>query len=231
MIPHHRHGSALAHDTAGLPKPGNPRRSVGRSSQTPRDGRYGGRLGRLGTLPPVPGRLVFLFFLGIALFAALTWQVSSDGPLVGRDWSVLRWFDRLSAANPWFTDTAHYVCKLGNIQVAVPILLAAVCLTGWLGRRAALTDWWLPPAAAVLVIALLPVVVTVVKDAVGRPAPGQIVPDPSGYGYFPSGHTATSSVAYGAAALLLLPWAADRWARLVLLVGTPVGVFAVGFCL
>jgi undecaprenyl-diphosphatase len=231
MIPHHRHGSALAHDTAGLPKPGNPRRSVGRSSQTPRDGRYGGRLGRLGTLPPVPGRLVFFFFLGIALFAALTWQVSSDGPLVGRDWSVLRWFDRLSAANPWFTGTAHYVCKLGNIQVAVPILLAAVCLTGWLGRRAALPGWWLPPAAAVLVIALLPVVVTVVKDAVGRPAPGRTVPDPSGYGYFPSGHTATSSVAFGAAALLLLPWAADRWARLMLLVGTPVGVFAVGFCL
>lgn len=172
-----------------------------------------------------------MFLLGLALFALLTWQVAADGPLVGRDWAVLRWFDRLSAANSWFTATAHYFCKLGNIQVAVPVLLAAVCLTGRLGRRAALPGWWLPPAAAVLVIAVLPVVVTVVKDAVARPAPGRTIPDPSGYGYFPSGHTATSAVAYGAAALLLLPWAAARWARLVLLVGTPALLVAVGFCL
>lgn len=165
------------------------------------------------------------------LFAVLTWQVSSDGPLVGRDWTVLRWFGRTAAANSWFTTTAHYVCKLGNIGVAVPVLLAAVCLTGWLGRREALPRWWLPPAAAVLVIALLPVVVTVVKDAVARPAPGRLIPDPSGYGYFPSGHTATSAVAYGAAALLLLPWARSRAARLVLLAGTPLLLFAVGFCL
>ncbi|SCD58902.1 undecaprenyl-diphosphatase [Streptomyces sp. DvalAA-14] len=172
-----------------------------------------------------------LFGLGVLLFAALTWQVSSNGPLVGRDWAVLRWFDRTAAANTWFTTTAHYFCKLGNIEVAVPVLLAAVCLTGWLGRREALPRWWLPPAAALLVIAVLPVVVTVVKDAVARPAPGLTVPDPSGYGYFPSGHTATSAVAYGAAALLLLPWAGSRAARLVLLAGTPLLLFAVGFCL
>ncbi|WNI18329.1 phosphatase PAP2 family protein [Actinacidiphila sp. ITFR-21] len=165
------------------------------------------------------------------LFAALTWQVSSDGPLVDRDRTVLRWFDRAAAAEPWFTTTAHYFCKLGNIEAAVPVLLAAVCLTGWLGRRAALPHWWLPPAAAVLVIAVLPVVVTVVKDAVARPAPGRTVPDPSGYGYFPSGHTATSAVAYGAAALLLLPWVRGRAARLVLLAGTPLLLFTVGCCL
>jgi membrane-associated phospholipid phosphatase len=106
-----------------------------------------------------------------------------------------------------------------------------VCLAGRLGRRAALPRWWLPPAAAVLVIAVLPVVVTVVKDAVARPAPGRTLPDPSGYGYFPSGHTATSAVAYGAAALLLLPWVRSRAARLLLLAGTPLLLFAVGFSL
>lgn len=167
----------------------------------------------------------------MVLFAALTWQVSSHGPLVGRDAAVLGWFRREAAAHPWFTTTAHYFCKLGNIEVAVPVLLAAVCLAGWLGRRAGLPRGWLPPAAALLVIVVLPVVVTVAKDAVGRPAPGRTVPDPSGYGYFPSGHTATSAVAYGAAALLLLPWVRGGAARLVLLAGTPLLLLLVGFSL
>jgi membrane-associated phospholipid phosphatase len=229
--PHHRHSSALAHDTAGSSGPGNPRRSVGRPSHTPRDGRHGGRPGRPGTLPPVPGRLISLFTLGLLLLAGLTWQVSSHGPLVGRDAAVLAWFRRTAAAHSWFTTTAHYFCKLGNIQVAVPVLLAAIVLTGRLGQRAGLPRWWLPPAAAALVIAVLPLVVTVMKDALHRPPPGRTVPDPSGYGYFPSGHTATSAVAYGAAALLLLPWVRRRAARLVLLAGTPLLLLVIGCCL
>ncbi|WP_329137155.1 phosphatase PAP2 family protein [Streptomyces sp. NBC_01476] len=175
--------------------------------------------------------LTGLFVLGVLLFAALTWQVSSGGPLVDRDAAVLRWFDRTAAGNSWFTSTAHYFCKLGNIQVAVPVLLIVIGATGWVGRRLALPRWWLQPAAAALVIAVLPVVVTVVKDAVHRPAPGSVVPDPSGYGYFPSGHTATSAVAYGAAALLLLPWVRGRAARAALLAGTPLLLLAVGFSL
>jgi undecaprenyl-diphosphatase len=94
-----------------------------------------------------------------------------------------------------------------------------------------LPRWWLPPAAAALAMCAVPAVVTVVKDAVHRPAPGSTVPDPSGYGWFPSGHTATSAVAFGAAALLILPWLPNRAARLVVRAGTPVLLFAVGFAL
>ncbi|WP_308012044.1 phosphatase PAP2 family protein [Actinacidiphila acidipaludis] len=172
-----------------------------------------------------------LALLGVAGFAVLTWQVTAGGAPVRRDGRVLHWFLRTAAAHPGFGTFAHYLCKLGNIQVAVPVLLAAVVVTAWAGRAAGRPLWWLPPGAAALAMTLVPVVVTVVKDAVHRPPPGSAVPDPSGYGYFPSGHTATSAMAFGTAALILLPWAGGRAARLVLAAGTPVLVLAVGFAL
>jgi undecaprenyl-diphosphatase len=81
------------------------------------------------------------------------------------------------------------------------------------------------------VAALLPLVVGVMKSAVHRPPPGQTRPDPSGYGYFPSGHTATSSVLYGAAVLLVLPWLRHAVLRRVLAAGTVVLAAAVGAAL
>jgi undecaprenyl-diphosphatase len=167
----------------------------------------------------------------VVLFALLTWQVSAGGALVRRDGAVLHWFLNQAAAHPGFTTTAHYFCKLGNVPVAVPVLAAAIAAVGYAGRAAALPRWWLPPLAAALAMAAVPLVVNVVKDAVHRPEPGGSVPDPSGYGWFPSGHTATSAVAFGAAALLVLPWIRQRAARLLLLAGTPVLLLAVGFCL
>jgi membrane-associated phospholipid phosphatase len=233
--PHHRHSSALAHDPAGSEVgPGNPRRSVVRSSHTPRDGRHGDRPGRPGTLPPVPGRLIFFALtaaVGAVLFAVLTWQVTADGPAVRADRRVLHWFQRTAAAHPGAGTLAHDLCKLGNIQVAVPVLLAAGCVAARLGYAAGLPRWWLPPLAAALAMTVLLVVVSTVKSAVARPAPGSTRPDPGGYGYFPSGHTATSSVAFGAAALLLLPWLLRAAERLLLAAATGLLLFAVGFAL
>ncbi|MBM9503963.1 phosphatase PAP2 family protein [Streptomyces sp. KK5PA1] len=238
--PHHRLGSALAHDTAGSEAgPGNPRRSVGRSSHTPRDGRTGDRPGRPGTLPPVPGRLALFRLLrvlyavsaaGALLFVLLTWQVAGHGVLLGPDRHLLHAVLRRSAAHPGLNTPAHYLCKLGNIQAAVPVLFVAVCAAAWWGRRAGLGRWWLPPLAGALVMALVPLVVVTVKDGVHRPPPGSTHPDPSGYGWFPSGHTATSSVAYGAALLLLLPWLRGLLRR-ILVAGTALLVLAVGVAL
>ncbi len=239
MNPHHRRSSALAHETAGSPGPGNPRRSVGRSSQTPRDGRCGDRLGRPGTLPPVPGRLISarvlvvlaaLFLAGIAAFALLTWQVAAHGALVGPDGWLLRAFRRAAAAHPDLDGPAHELCRLGNIEAAVPVLMIALVVAAALGRRAALPRWWLAPAAAALAMALLPVVVTVVKAAVDRPAPGRVRPDPD-YGYFPSGHTATSAVGYGLAVLVLWPFLRRAAVRAVVASGTAVLLLAVGAAL
>ena len=47
--------------------------------------------------------------------------------------------------------------------------------------------------------------------------------------YYPSGHTATAAVAYGAAVLLLLPWLRSAYVRRELTIGCPVLVLAVGF--
>jgi membrane-associated phospholipid phosphatase len=179
---------------------------------------------------PGPAGLFALFALGIAAFCLLTWQVASAGRLVRPDGRLLRDFQRTAAAHPGYTTTAHYLCKLGNIQAAVPVLLAALVLAAWLGRRAALPRWWAPPAAAALAMGLLPVVVTTVKSAVDRPAPGRIHPDPH-YGYFPSGHTATSAVGYGLAALVLSPFLRRTAARALLAAGTAVLLLAVGAAL
>lgn len=233
--PHHRLGSALAHEHAGSEAgPGKPRRSVGRSFHTPRDERYGDRLGRPGTLPPVPGRLHFLYATaaaGLVLFTLLTWQVTSRGPLIRPDLRLLHAVLRAAARHGGASTPAHDLCKLGNVQVAVPVLVAAVAAAAWLGRRAGLPRWWLPPLAGVVVMTVLLPVVTTVKAAVHRPPPGLTRPDPGGYGYFPSGHTATSSVAYGGALLLVLPWLGRAVVRRVLVAGTLLLVAAVGAAL
>ncbi|MFI0940064.1 phosphatase PAP2 family protein [Streptomyces sp. NPDC021020] len=132
--------------------------------------------------------------------------MSGGGRLVARDWAVLGWFQRAAAAHPALNGPAQVLSDVGNVQVAVPLLLAAVVVAGVRGRRSGLLLWWLPPLAAVLAMALVPLVVGLVKSAVARPAPGKLRLGPNGYaGFFPSGHTATSSVAVGAAALLVLP--------------------------
>lgn len=148
-----------------------------------------------------------VFCAGAALFALLTWQVTAGGPLVARDWAVLGWFQRASAAHPALSGPAQLLSDLGNVQVSVPLLLAAVVYAGLRGRAAGRPLWWLPPLVAVLAMAAVPVVVGAVKSAVGRPAPGKVHLGPNGYaGFFPSGHTATSAVAIGAVALLVLPF-------------------------
>lgn len=125
---------------------------------------------------------------------------------MGRDWAVLGWFQRAAAAHPALTGAAQVLSDVGNVQVAVPLLLAAVVAAGARGRSAGLPRWWLPPLAAALAMAAVPLVVGPVKSAVARPAPGRTHLAPHGYaGFFPSGHTATSSVAIGGAALLVLP--------------------------
>lgn len=242
VIPRHRHGSALAHEIAGSDGgPGTPRRSVRRSSHTPRDARYGDRHGRPGTLPPVPGRrsavrpliaLAAAFCAGVALFVLITWQVSDNGPLVDRDWAVLGWFQRASAARPALSGTAQALSDLGNVQIAVPLLLAAVLYAGVRGKVGGRPLWWLPPLTAAVAMAAVPLVVGGVKSAVGRAAPGKVHLGPNGYaGFFPSGHTATSSVAIGAAALLVLPFVRRTWVRRTVAAAAVLLAAAVGAAL
>ncbi|WUR48182.1 phosphatase PAP2 family protein [Streptomyces jietaisiensis] len=217
-----RPGRALAH-TPGAPGSGSPHRSDGRSSHTPRDGRHTGPDGRPGTSPPcsgpasllppspAPSRARFLALLAVpvALLTLLTWQVLADGPLLRVD-------ARLSRALVRPGRPAELLSDLGNVQVAVPVLALCAGWAAWRYRATGTDRWWGPPGAALLLIALVPAVVVPLKNWTARPGTPAV---PPGTGYYPSGHTATALVAYGAAALLLLTLLTARWARAAVLTG------------
>jgi undecaprenyl-diphosphatase len=137
------------------------------------------------------------------LFALLTWQVLADGPLLRAD-------ARLSRALIHPDRLSELLSDLGNVQVAVPVLLLCAGWAAWRRRANGSDRWWAPSCAAVLLMAAVPVVVVPFKNWTARPGTPAV---PPGTGYFPSGHTATALVAYGAATLLLLPLLDARWAR------------------
>ncbi|MER6566554.1 phosphatase PAP2 family protein [Streptomyces sp. NPDC001093] len=144
-----------------------------------------------------------LLGLPAGLFAVITWQVVTHGPLLRLD-------SRLSRDLVHRDGFGAYLSDLGNIQVAVPVLAAALLHVLWRGRSSGTKRWWLPPAAAAVLMALVPAIVVPLKDWTARP--GTPVAPPA-VGYFPSGHTATAAIAYGSATLLLLPWLRSTAAR------------------
>ncbi|CAM5376351.1 phosphatase PAP2 family protein [Streptomyces pilosus] len=131
----------------------------------------------------------------LLLFALITWQVLADGPLVDLD-------ERLSEDLIRPDGTSEVLADIGNVQVAVPVLAVALAVAGWHGLRRGRDRWWLPPLAGAVAMALVPVLVAPLKEWTGRPGTPAV---PPAVGYYPSGHTATAVVAYGAATLLLLP--------------------------
>ncbi|MFI6943470.1 phosphatase PAP2 family protein [Streptomyces sp. NPDC050418] len=127
----------------------------------------------------------------------------SDGP-------VSRLDERLGTAirtGGFPSGLAEFFADLGNIAVAVPVLGAAVV---WSVVRPVLPDdprRRQRPLAAALALALVPALVAPLKAAIDRPGPPGM--DGTG-GFYPSGHAATTIVAYGAAVLLLLPYTRFR---------------------
>ncbi|MFE9921685.1 phosphatase PAP2 family protein [Streptomyces sp. NPDC005774] len=131
----------------------------------------------------------------VLVFALITWQVVTDGPLVHLD-------ERLSRALVRPDRVSELLADLGNIEVAVPVLVAALAYVAWRGRAVGRDRWWLPPAAGAVAMVLVPVLVLPLKAWADRPGTPAV---PPAVGYYPSGHTATAIVAYGAAVLLLVP--------------------------
>ncbi|MEU0212750.1 phosphatase PAP2 family protein [Streptomyces canus] len=219
--PQLRPGRALAH-TTGASGSGSPHRSDSRPPQTPRGGRPSDPIGRPGTTPPVPGRPAFLIFLlgsAVLLFALITWQVVEDGPLLRVDERVSR-----ALVHPDLGSEA--LADLGNVEVAVPVLVAALLWSAWRARRTGADRWWLPPTAATVLMALVPVLVVPLKELTDRSGTPVV---PPGTGYYPSGHTATAAIAYGAATLLVLPWLRTTRARRALVVLYGLLVLGVSF--
>ncbi|MFC8595843.1 phosphatase PAP2 family protein [Streptomyces atroolivaceus] len=128
----------------------------------------------------------------------ITWQVLADGPLLDPDERL-----GLELAGRGPAPLTELFADLGNMQVAVPVLACAV-LVAWFrrARRAALY--------AVLTMAAVPALVVPLKLWTDRQGPLT-----EATGYYPSGHTTTAMVAYGAAALLLSPHLKRSWVTLV----------------
>ncbi|MGW3631774.1 phosphatase PAP2 family protein [Streptomyces sp. NPDC005122] len=199
-------GRALAH-TPGASGSGSLHRSDSRPPQTPRGARRSDPVGRPGTTPPVPGRptflpglpglagLLWLFGLPAGLFALITWQVAAHGPLARAD-------ERLSRSLVHPDRVSELLADLGGVPVAVPVLAVVLGYVALSARAAGRERWWLPPAVAAGLMAVVPAVIVPLKELVARPGPPVMGP---GTGFYPSGHTATAVVAYGGATLLLLP--------------------------
>ncbi|MFG3657834.1 phosphatase PAP2 family protein [Streptomyces sp. NPDC047706] len=136
-----------------------------------------------------------LLALPALLFLLITWQVVTDGPLVRLD-------ERLSGALVRPDRLCELLADLGNVQVAVPVLLLVAGYTAGRARETGAARWWLPGTAAVALMTLVPALVVPLKELTDRPGTPVV---PPATGYYPSGHTATAAIAYGCAVLLLLP--------------------------
>ncbi|WP_329545225.1 phosphatase PAP2 family protein [Streptomyces sp. NBC_01356] len=223
--PQLRPGRALAH-TPGASGSGSPHRSDSRPPQTPRGARRSDPDGHLGTTPPVPGWPTFFLGLPALLLALITWQVAAHGPLARAD-------ERLSGHLVQPARIYELLADLGNITVAVPVLAVVLVYVARRARRAGRDRWWLPSVAAAVLMAVVPALIVPMKELVARPGPPVMGP---GTGFYPSGHTATAAIAYGAATLVLWPWLRTAHTRrallgacLVLNLAVPYGLIRRGF--
>ncbi|MFG2878599.1 phosphatase PAP2 family protein [Streptomyces sp. NPDC048337] len=143
----------------------------------------------------------------------MTWQVLVAGPLLAPDERISRAVVRTVPDS-----VTERLADLGNVPVALPVLVLAIAYAAWHGNR-------LGAAAAALAMALVPALIIPLKEWTARPGPLE----PWAAGYYPSGHTATSAVAYVGAALLVAPYTRRAWPAAVALVLT--GATAVGLVL
>ncbi|MEH0550193.1 phosphatase PAP2 family protein [Streptomyces sp. B21-101] len=153
--------------------------------------------------PPSGALLGLLVGLPAVLFAVITWQVAVAGPLLRVD-------ERLSRALVHPDRVSELLADLGEVQIAVPVLVLAAGYAAWRGRAAGGARWWAPPSAALGLMLLVPLIVVPLKEWTDRPGTPAV---PPATGYYPSGHTATAAVAYGSAVLVLLPWLRTALAR------------------
>ncbi|MCA1224180.1 phosphatase PAP2 family protein [Streptomyces sp. 8L] len=165
---------------------------------------------------PAPARLRLAAASACAvLFALITWQVLARGPLLRLDERL----DRTVVGHGPKPVTA-ILTDLGSMPVALPVLALALAWALWRGARASVL-------AGALTMAAVPALVVPLKIWTDRPGP---LTDATGY--YPSGHTATAMVAYGTAALVLLPYAGRRAtvpAAALLTVATAVALVLRGY--
>jgi undecaprenyl-diphosphatase len=179
-------------------------------------------------LPPVEryGLRVVLFALAVSLvgipFGLLLHQVTTDGPLTSFDEGAAEDIHAAFAGNDAVINAFKVVSDLGK-----PIVLALVV--------GAAGVWLLRRGARKLVVFLAVtcigggIVDTIVKVGVGRPRPQVDDPVIEAFGQsFPSGHSMSSLVCYGALYLVFAPLLTTAHRRLAL--GVAIGLpLLIGF--
>ncbi|MFJ6217407.1 phosphatase PAP2 family protein [Streptomyces sp. NPDC092296] len=170
----------------------------------------------------------------LVLLATTSWQVAAHGPLLRLDRRLRGALAHADAALPAGTlrpavdGVAEFLSDLGGSLVAVPVLLGCALLAAGALLRARATRWWLPLPAAAVAAVLIPLLVVPAKAYFARPGPDGVPLLPDQWGWYPSGHTATASIAYGAAALLLATATARPRVRTALHCGAVLLALGVG---
>lgn len=176
------------------------------------EGRYGLRL-----------TLLALAVLLVAIpFGVLLDQVVRDGPLVRVDTAAANHLHGWTRDSPGAVRALRAVSFIGS-PPWIAVMVAAAAGFALRRRRVRLAVF------LVLTTVAGGIIDTAVKVAVDRDRPSLEEPVATAHGQsFPSGHSMSSTVAYGALLLVLLPAFPER-ARRPAVVGAVVAVLAVGF--
>ena len=166
--------------------------------------------------------------LGVAVvlvgapFGWLLHEVTSNGPLTKLDSSAAEWLHTRLVGNAAAKSVLEVVSFTGK-PLFLTLLVGLPSI--WLWRNGA------RKLVAFLVVVSIGggVVDSLVKMAVGRPRPKFDEPIATAFGKsFPSGHSMSSLICYGAVVLVLLPLIARPW-RTPTIVLTSLWVLAIGF--
>lgn len=163
-----------------------------------------GPAGRFGLRESLAGLAVVL--VGVP-FGLLLHQVTTDGPLTVFDTSAAEWLHARVADNDLVVALLRAVSFTGK-PIFLTLVVGVPTLWAWFhGAR---------KLAIFLVVTSIGggIVDTLVKVAVGRPRPQFDEPIATAFGKsFPSGHSMSSLICYGAAVLVLLPLLGPAWRR------------------
>ncbi|MEY2422149.1 MAG: hypothetical protein QOI95_2216 [Acidimicrobiaceae bacterium] len=171
------------------------------------------------------GLRVTLFAVAIVLvtvpFATLVFQVLAKGPLTRLDGSVANRLNDWVHNSPTVVRVLDVITNIGKPITLFVLVTAAVIYLLW-RRRIRLALY------LVVTSVVGGLIDTAVKVLVNRPRPVVDHPIASALGKsFPSGHAMSSTVTYGALALVFLPVLPRRW-RPVGLCGVVLLVLAIG---
>jgi undecaprenyl-diphosphatase len=172
------------------------------------------------------GLRLTLFAIAVVLvavpFATLTFQVLLKGPLTRLDGRIANRLNDLVHDSPTTVNVLQFLSWLGR-PVVLGALVAIACVILWRRHQ--------PKLVAFLIVTTLGggIVDSVVKILVNRPRPEVDHPVQTAFGKsFPSGHSMSSLICYGALLVIFLPALRHTRARHIAVVATALLVLAIG---